>query len=325
MFIGCGGWAYWQVDRPFQTTSDKLADYATVFNFVEINNTFYNIPSIKDVKSWRARVPNDFQFAVKCSRKISHDNPLVSIESNFQAMEQMFQICGVLNAVALIIQTPPRFIPTAQNLIFADTFFAHYADAPIALVWEPRGARWTDPPKKAAFKRILTNYNLTHCIDITKEKPLHSAEISYTRIFGKGRKNQWQFDDAEIQELHNRASDLPKTTYVTFHTQRQTHDAARMKAFDETGRLVSVSGAYGVNSVMLAVDEYQKYPITKQELLDAHGWKIIDISENRRVRANKLLRNLPDTEFPTRKKLKISVERLFRGMGQKNMDEVLME
>jgi len=118
---------------------------------------------------------------------------------------------------------------------------------------------------------------------------------------------------------------LPKTTYVTFHTQRQTHDAARMKAFDETGRLVSVSGAYGVNSVMLAVDEYQKYPITKQELLDAHGWKIIDISENRRVRANKLLRNLPDTEFPTRKKLKISVERLFRGMGQKNMDEVLME
>jgi uncharacterized protein YecE (DUF72 family) len=323
MHIGCGGWAYWQVDRADQSTSDRLADYATVFDFVEVNNTFYKVPPMEDVRSWRARVPKEFQFAVKCYRQISHENPLISIESNFQAMDTMLEICDVLDAVALVIQTPPKFIPTAENIIFADTFFAHYADAPVALVWEPRGHGWAEGAKKEEFQRILCRYNVTHCTDISKVIPLYSADISYARVFGKGQKNQWQFDDQEISDLHNTAVELPKTTYVTFHTQRQTHDAARMKAFDETGRLVSVSGEYEVNSVMVAIDEYRKYPITKQELVAAHGWKIIDLAEDKRIRASNLLKNLPDIEFQTRKELKLSVERLFRGLWQKTLDDML--
>ncbi|NVM27959.1 MAG: DUF72 domain-containing protein [Candidatus Helarchaeota archaeon] len=324
LFIGCGGWSYWQVDREYRSSDDRLADYATVFNFVEVNNTFYQVPSIEDVKSWRICVAKDFQFAVKCSRQISHQNPLISIESNFQAMGKMLEICKVLDAVALVIQTPPKFAPTSQNLQFADTFFSHYDDSPVELVWEPRGPGWTVGSAKEELRKVLTRHNVTHCSDISRTMPLHSANISYTRVFGLGEKNQWEFDDSEIHVLHERARELPRTTYVTFHTQRQTHDAARMKAFDETGRLINTTGKYEVNSMMVAIDEYRKYPITKQELLAAHGWKIIDLKNNNRIRATKILSNLPDIVYKTKKDLKSQIEKIFRGTGQKKLEDLLV-
>jgi hypothetical protein len=152
--------------------------------------------------------------------------------------------------------------------------------------------------------------------------PVHSANLSYTRVFGLGVKNQWEFADSEIKTLHARASELStnRNTYVTFHTQRQTADAARLKAFDETGRLINTTGKYEVNSMLVAIDEYRKYPITKKELLAAHGWKIIDLKNDKRIRAQEVLKKLPDIEFKTKKELKLQIEKIFRGGGQKKLD-----
>jgi len=322
MYIGCGGWSYWQVDRKYRSSTDQLGDYATVFNFVEVNNTYYQLPKMNEVQSWRTRVPQDFQFAVKCNRQISHHEPLATTEHHFQLMDKMGEICKSLDAVALVIQTPPRFIPSPENFEVSEDFFSHYSDFGWNLVWEPRGAAWNESPAKEKLGSILNSYNITHCTDISRGMPLYSANISYTRVFGQGVKNQWEFDDSEIKILHARASELPRNTYVTFHTQRQTADAARLKAFDETGRLINTTGKYEVNSMLVAIDEYRKYPITKKELLAAHGWKIIDLKNDRRVRAQEILKKLPDIEFKSKKELKLQIEKIFRGGGQRKLDEL---
>ena len=312
IIIGCGGWSYWRVDREYRSTDDQLADYATVFNFVEVNNTYYQVPPLEEVKSWRSRVPQDFQFAVKCNRQISHLMPLESSENHFQLMEKMGAIYKTLSAVALVIQTPARFQPTAENFQRADEFFSHYDNFACNLVWEPRGPGWSESPARDKLRSILSNHQITHCTDISREMPLYSANLSYTRVFGQGVKNQWEFDDSEIKILHARAADLSGNTYVTFHTQRQTADAARLKAFDGTGRLINTTGKYEVNSMLVAIDEYRKYPIRKQELLAAHGWKIIDLKNDKRVRAQEILKKLPDIEFKTKKELKLQIEKIFR-------------
>jgi len=322
IIIGCGGWSYWRVDREYRSTDDQLADYATVFNFVEVNNTYYQVPPLEEVKSWRSRVPQDFQFAVKCNRQISHLMPLESSENHFQLMEKMGAICKTLSAVALVIQTPARFQPTAENFQRVDEFFSHYDNFACNLVWEPRGPGWSESPARDKLRSILSNHQITHCTDISREMPLYSANLSYTRVFGQGVKNQWEFDDSEIKILHARAADLSGNTYVTFHTQRQTADAARLKAFDETGRLINTTGKYEVNSMLVAINEYRKYPIRKQELLAAHGWKIIDLKNDKRVRAQEILKKLPDIEFKTKKELKLQIEKIFRGGGQKKIDEL---
>jgi uncharacterized protein YecE (DUF72 family) len=323
LVIGCGGWSYWQVDREYSTSDrDRLADYATVFNFVEVNNTYYKIPPLGDVKSWRSRVPNYFQFAVKCNQQVTHYQPLARTEINFQTMTKMEEICKSLDAIALVLQTSPKFSPTSENLNIAEDFFDSFQNFSVNLVWEPRGIEWETDTIKEKLSSILSKNGVTHCTDISKQLPLYSANLSYTRVFGIGEKNQWEFDDNEIKSLHERALELPKTTYVTFHTQRQTHDAARMKAFDETGRLINTTGKYEVNSMMVAIDEYRKYPITKPELLAAHGWKIIDITDNKRIRAGDILQKLPNLKYKTKKELKFHIEKLFRGVGQKKLEDL---
>jgi len=56
--VGTGGWAYFQVPR-----LKPLAAYSKVFNFVEVNSTFYQIPSLSEVENWRKLVPSDFSFS----------------------------------------------------------------------------------------------------------------------------------------------------------------------------------------------------------------------------------------------------------------------
>ena len=72
---------------------------------------------------------------------------------------------------------------------------------------------------------------------------------------------------------------------------------------------------------MVAIDEYRKYPITKQELLTVRGWKIIDLKNDKPVRANKILSRLPNIEFKTKKDLKKQLEKVFRGYAQQKLGD----
>jgi len=59
--VGAGGWAYFEVpNKPF------LKAYSEVFNFVEVNHTFYEYPDVRRVERWRRTVPANFAYAVRC-------------------------------------------------------------------------------------------------------------------------------------------------------------------------------------------------------------------------------------------------------------------
>lgn len=74
--VGCSGWQYshWREDfYPFSLPQKKWLDYyATQFDTVEVNNSFYRLPSEKTFSEWRERVPDPFLFAVKASRYLTH-------------------------------------------------------------------------------------------------------------------------------------------------------------------------------------------------------------------------------------------------------------
>jgi uncharacterized protein YecE (DUF72 family) len=81
--IGAGGWAYFQVEG-----LDSLEAYSRVFNYVEVNSTFYDYPELDWVKNWKKRVPSDFQFSVRCYRDLSHRFRLEPTKDSFQCMER---------------------------------------------------------------------------------------------------------------------------------------------------------------------------------------------------------------------------------------------
>jgi len=74
--IGCSGWQYshWRGNfYPSSLPQKKwLEHYAAQFDTVEVNNSFYRLPSEKTFSVWRERVPNHFLYAVKASRYLTH-------------------------------------------------------------------------------------------------------------------------------------------------------------------------------------------------------------------------------------------------------------
>ena len=78
--LGTQGWNYDAWVGPFYPTGTRAADYLSVyaraFGTVEVDSTFYAIPSVKTVRGWGARVPSGFSFALKLPQEISHENRL---------------------------------------------------------------------------------------------------------------------------------------------------------------------------------------------------------------------------------------------------------
>ena len=80
--VGCSGWQYASWRGRFYPAglpqARWLEHYATIFDTVELNNSFYRLPERATFAAWRARVPAGFLFAVKASRYLTHLKRLIT-------------------------------------------------------------------------------------------------------------------------------------------------------------------------------------------------------------------------------------------------------
>lgn len=112
LYLGCPVWnhARWgkRVYREGASAKGRLRSYAETYNSVEVNATFYGIPTIEAVRSWKSDVPGDFRFALKIPRSISHDAPLTesgpALEAFLESAEALEDRLGVV-----FLQLPPQF------------------------------------------------------------------------------------------------------------------------------------------------------------------------------------------------------------------------
>jgi uncharacterized protein YecE (DUF72 family) len=83
--IGCSGWSYrdWREGfyPPGTPQARQLEHYASVFDTVEVNATFYRLQTVETVRGWAETVPEGFLFAVKASRYLTHMRRLREIEA----------------------------------------------------------------------------------------------------------------------------------------------------------------------------------------------------------------------------------------------------
>jgi uncharacterized protein YecE (DUF72 family) len=81
--IGCSGWNYtsWK-DEFYEGKPARLwlRQYASCFDTVEVNNTFYRLPLRSSVERWVAESPPDFLFAIKASRYLTHIKRLTDLD-----------------------------------------------------------------------------------------------------------------------------------------------------------------------------------------------------------------------------------------------------
>ena len=87
-----------------------LEIYAQSFDTVEINATFYRLPNVKTVEGWAARTPDDFVFAVKASRYLTHVKRLSGIVEGIKRMDACVDPLRLASKLGpMLWQLPPHF------------------------------------------------------------------------------------------------------------------------------------------------------------------------------------------------------------------------
>ena len=112
--IGCSGWNYphWR-ERVYPKGLPQrrwLEHYASLFDTVEINNTFYRLPRREAVASWVAETPADFVFAVKASRYLTHVKRLQDLDRGVERFyERIEPLVRSAKMGPVLWQLPPTF------------------------------------------------------------------------------------------------------------------------------------------------------------------------------------------------------------------------
>jgi uncharacterized protein YecE (DUF72 family) len=122
--VGCSGWNYqhWRgtVYPPGLPPRRWLAHYATLFDTVEVNSTFYRLASPRAVASWVEETPEDFVFAVKASRYLTHMKRLRDIGAGIARFyERLEPLVASPKLGPVLWQLPERFHRDDERLAAA--------------------------------------------------------------------------------------------------------------------------------------------------------------------------------------------------------------
>ncbi|MFX1315711.1 MAG: DUF72 domain-containing protein [Promethearchaeota archaeon] len=151
--IGCAGWDYIDWIGPFYPKKLKksyhLTYYAKFFNIVEINSTFYNLPSIDTVSKWNSRVSTNFRFIIKIWKNITHNLDDSEIESRIiQFLYHMEPLKK--KTAAFLLQFPPWFNYSEKHLNQLK-FLLNNIPNTFKLVIELRDNSWFEPEILSKF------------------------------------------------------------------------------------------------------------------------------------------------------------------------------
>jgi uncharacterized protein YecE (DUF72 family) len=123
LHLGTSSWTFadWRdVFYPSQLpTKEQLNYYATQFNSVEVNTSFYGLPAPSTVLQWVESVPPGFTFALKAPRQITHEKKLIDCRQEVQAYLDVLRSLGDLVAPGFL-QFPPQFTRAQHGRVLAN-------------------------------------------------------------------------------------------------------------------------------------------------------------------------------------------------------------
>lgn len=140
--IGTMGWSYdfWIGSFYPEGSDNLLGEYAKNFDTVEINNTFYRIPSRDTVINWKDETPDGFIFSAKFPRKITHIKKLKGCEEEVEVFIEHMSLLG--NKLGpMLLQFPPDFKP--ENFGILNDFLAGLPGG-YRFAVEVRNKKWLD-------------------------------------------------------------------------------------------------------------------------------------------------------------------------------------
>jgi uncharacterized protein YecE (DUF72 family) len=229
LYLGTSGYSYKDWQGTYYPNDLKkggeLIYYSQEFNFLELNYTFYRIPTATNLANMEKKVPDDFQFAVKLHQSFTHDR---EYEPHFREALQGFQS----KLIALLAQFPYSFKNTPENQDYLIRLRDHFIGYNV--VYEFRHDSWANLESLEFIKK--ENLNIAAVDEpvlkgLLPPMVLNTGTIGYVRFHGRNSSKWWQGEAAherytyeyspkELAEWLPRLEFLNKSfkkTYVAFN------------------------------------------------------------------------------------------------------------
>jgi uncharacterized protein YecE (DUF72 family) len=195
-FIGTSGWHYdhWRaIFYPRGVPKSRwLEFYSGQFNSVELNNTFYRLPTEEAVATWRDGVPAGFAFAAKASRYITHIKRLKGASDSVKAfLQRIASLADKLGPV--LYQTPPSM---RRDDSLLETFLAGLPRGHKA-VFEFRHESWLEDPVFDILRRNGAGLCVFDMPD-TACPVLATSGFAYFRFHGSAGLYSSSYTDTEL-------------------------------------------------------------------------------------------------------------------------------
>ena len=216
---GTSGYAYKEWKPSFYpqdlSSTAMLRYYGERLGTVEINNTFYRMPSKKVLQGWGTEVPASFRFAVKATRRVTHFKRLRDVGTE---LDFLFGNLAALEARLgpVLFQLPPKFgcdLPLLQD-------FLAQLPPQVQHVLEFRDASWYDDTVYAA----LRDSGVALC---AMEDEDEEARVVPTARFGYFRLRRGDYGEKALRAWAQRIQSQPwEEAYVYFKHETEAPNLA---------------------------------------------------------------------------------------------------
>jgi uncharacterized protein YecE (DUF72 family) len=184
--VGVAGWSVPAAYRVGEPAGSHLQQYATYFDCVEINSSFYKPHRLATYTRWADSVPPDFRFSVKVPKAISHERRLIACE---EAVTRFCAAVAGLHAklAVLLVQLPPSLV--FDERAAEATFSLLRASSSATIVCESRHLSWFQPQVDRLFSALgLTRVFADPPIAAALQPAPAVGQFSYFRLHGQPRR-----------------------------------------------------------------------------------------------------------------------------------------
>ena len=205
VYAGTSGWAYasWKPGfYPAKTPAARmLAYYASQLNSVEVNFTFRQLPSEKQLRTWLDAVPEGFRFSFKAPQAITHLKRLRDCDDALTSLKAALQPAGRAGMLgAVLFQLPPNFRADMERL---QKFLNAAAPLGMRMAFEFRHESWFEDATYA----VLERHNAALCIaesDELRTPRRRTADFTCYRL------RRSSYSETDLQHLADRLAEDTK-------------------------------------------------------------------------------------------------------------------
>lgn len=174
--IGLTGWSDHDLIAPEKKR--RLEDYASHFPFVEIDTSFYGIPSAKSIKSWMDKTPDNFQFIPKAYQAMTQHQKW---QDHYESLEELFDTYKVRfypmvkekRIKAFLFQFPPYFHCSQKNVEYLELVSELMGTLPVAIEFRHRS--WYSEENRANTLALLRKNFFIHTVVDQPQTPANSV------------------------------------------------------------------------------------------------------------------------------------------------------